>query len=295
MKKLVFTFLTMVVFAFVANTTFAQSVYNNANVGATHEYIVDGLDGTDSWTFIVTLSTEDPYNGGTVTPADGTEFDFVNSETGSGATSASVQITWNTIGNYRVWIQVQDDAGCYNYRFIDVPVTDNNFNVEIIALGSGDENDSDISGFTEATTACPKFVGEEFDDEENDTEGNTYVYYKVTRTLDNASTSDWAFTPAISGSATVTLWESSVDGQNWSTVSTITDELVVTDASGTEDNVWFRATATNVTETQTDLTFNFGTSAYEVTGGIADQDDSGSNTATMTLSPLPQIGDFSGN
>jgi hypothetical protein len=201
-------------------------------------------------------------------------------------------------GNYRVWLQVQDEGtGCYNYRFIDVEVTDNNFNVEIIALGAGDENDNDISGLTETTTDCPKFVGEEFDDEESDTEGSTYVYYKVTRTVVNTSDSDWAFTPSISGSGAtnVTSWESSVDGINWNTVSTITDEFVVDDADGTVDNIWFRATATNVTETQTDLTFNFGSSAYEVTGGIADQDDSGSNTATMILSPLPQIGDFSGN
>lgn len=303
MKQRIFTLIALAAMVLIGGNAMAQSTARDAYVGATHNYAVGSLDDQDVWTFIVTLQTENLQNGDSPTPVDGTEFDFVTTNSGTvvaaTSTSADVDIKWNTAGTYRVWIEVKDEGatGCSNYRFVKVTVTDNNFNVVIVSLGSGDENDTDVSAFTAKTTDCPAFVDEQFDDDLTDTEGSTYVFFKVTRTVTAASTADWKFTPTIGGTATVTTWESSVDGANWATVTTIGNQFTVSDATGTEDNVWFRAKVTNATEATPDLTFNFGATAVEVagTGTIADQDDSGSNTATLTLNALPAIGDFTLN
>lgn len=289
MKKQLFTLVMMIVLAIVAGRVMGQSTA--PELGSTQTYTVNGLDDNDSWEFLVSSSTENLQD--VVSTLDGTYYSFVGSPSGIAPSVATAQVTWKKAGNYRVWIKVTDETShCANYRFVSVTVADNNFNVSVIALGAGDNNTGDISARTEDVNDCPKFINENFENGAGASIGSTYAYFKVIRSVNPASTMNWAFTPTIGGTATVTKWESSKDGLNWDNVTTIGTEFVVSDASGTEDYVYFRATVTNVIASQT-VIFNFGSTAV-MNGIIADKNTIGSNTATLTLEPLPSIGTFSG-
>lgn len=302
MKKQLFTFVMMIALVIVTGSAMGQGSNILPEIGSTKTYTVNGLTSGDTYAFIVSSNLEDIQNAASTVP--NTEYAFVGASSGPVIATGIVtaQITWKKLGNYRVWITVTDAAGgCINYLYVPVEVVHNNFNVSIIALGTGDERDTDINAKSEVTTDCPKFVDENFIHSADNNEGSTYAYFKVTRSVTTASTSNWTLTPAISGTAedNITKWESSINGANWSQVGTAVADMegpfVVTDATGTDDYVWFRATLTNIpVAAATTLIFDFGTSAQEVSSTISDKNTVGLNTATLTISPLPTIGTFTG-
>lgn len=291
MKKQLFTLALMIVLAIGAGHVMGQGTATAPELGSTKTYTVGGLDNGDTWTFLVSSATENLQDA--VSLLDGSQYSFVGASTGTVDGDESAQITWKKAGNYRVWIKVIDATSlCANYRYISVTVADNDFNVSIIALGAGDNTTGDISARTEDANDCPKFINENFENGAGATIGSTYAYFKITRNVNPASTMNWAFTPSITSTADITKWESSKDGVNWSEVTTIGNEFIVNDATGTADYVYFRATATNVIASKT-ITFDFGSSAV-MNGIIADKNSFGSNAATLTLEPLPAIGTFTG-
>jgi hypothetical protein len=322
MKQKLFTLIAMFALVIVAGSAMAQSTYNNAYVGASHTYTIDGLQAADGWQYyVLTAGAPSPY--GTPTAAtSGTDYSFTSGETydGTGSlTSAVTEIKWLNAGTYYLWLEVQDNAtGCSNYRFLTVTVTAYDVAFRALALITGDENTIaiDITGATgsDAATDCPAFLNENFDvdDATTDTEGSTYAYFKVERYIDptgsgTLSSSNWNFTPTVdTDGSTITSWDYSYDGATWASVTTIGNEFTATYAeasvaggTGTNNVVYFRATMTNADETEFALGFDIGVNsssvtAYEVTGHIDDSVND-EDESTLTISPLPTIGGFSGN
>lgn len=327
MKNIIFTLLAFVAVIGFSNKTFAQSTYKNAYVGATHTYKFDGLTAGDKYAFYVLEASSSHVNSGypgSITGNDlGSTYYTItdNNATSDGVLSGTEitdTITWLQAGTFDLWIVLQDDEGCYNYRYLTVTVTSYDVYFNVLALGAGD----DETTVTEITTTtgtdtikneCAGFVTEDFNIEGSNTttEGNTYVYYKVSRIGTGLSSSNWAFTPTSTTSATTPIsWEYSYDASSWSSMS-MGAEFTVTGATASEKNiVYIRGTVDNDDLLSSAISIGLNidddasaSTAYEVTGNIKDVTDYPSNTATtaeddksvIEINPLPTIGGVTGN
>ena len=302
MKK---SLLIIAIFMMLAATTakvFAQTnTPTTPAEGGTFNYVIGGL--TDGDTYIWGISTA--ANDYTTTAGDYT----VTSTPALGATgtvagtSATLTVTWTTGAsgdNYWVWIEVIDNAGCSTFRALPVNPTDAlpsyvvNFNVEALSV-TGDEATTPgaITGgafVVNATGTCPTFVDEKWiadnlaDNTMND--GNSYVYFRVTRTSSAPVTaSGWSITPTVS---TATAWEVSTDASAWTTMNATQSVL-----SGI-DVLYLRATVLNATESQL-VSLNIGETTHDAGGLRTDANTIGSNVATKTILPLPTVGTFGGS
>lgn len=306
MKKQIFTLLFMLALVAVTGNVFAQtgSTPVAPYEGATHTYVLGGLTNGDTYVWGISTSanvyttTTGDY-AVTSTPALG------NTGTVSGG-SATLTVKWNTGAaedNYWVWIQIIDQEGCPTYRALPVnPITaPETYIVDftVIALNAtGDEATAaaDItSGSYEVnpTDVCPKFVGEDWisDGGINDastTDGNTYVYFRVNRSSNPTTVSGWNFTPTTSGAS---AWEVSTDASSWATMN-------ATQNVSTGDVLYVRATVQNATASQT-VSFDIAATGQDAGGVFKDANTasvgSNSNSASVTLNPLPEVGTFGGS
>lgn len=305
MKKLLFSFVMMIALVIVAGTAFGQSKYTDAYVGANHNYTVGGLNTGDEYQFIITAATivTPPLN-----PVAGSVFDM-SSGTGTTVGTAPISVTanikWNTIGDYNVWLQVKNGTtGCYNYRYQTVHVTAYPVKFTAFALTAGDDltlpGQITIAGGPNIS-ACPGFVNENFNAAVGNTptEGSTYIYFKITRSLTTGTTSNsnWTFTPSTTNS-TATGWAYSYDANDFASTISMDTPFTVDNSSEKHDVIYIRATLANVVETTPNVTLNIGTAttstAFEVTGNIKDTSVA-DDMSTLNLNLLPQAGGFTGN
>jgi hypothetical protein len=300
MKKQVFTFLIMLSLVAITGKVFGQgstpmAPYN----GATHTYVVNGLTDGDTYSFGINKSSAGFSHEGSVDYSATGTLDPVTA-TVSGNT-ASLEVTWNVgagSGPYYVWIRIQDSEGCYTYRAL--PVTPVNappaYTVDFTVIafdGTGDETTTAgaLTGGSYAVAVsdvCPSFIGEDWVlDALNDastTDGSTYVYFRVNRYSTQAS--GWNITPATSGAST---WEVSTDASSWSTMN-------ATQSVASGNVLYVRATVDNSTSQQV-VSFDIQNTGQDAGGIETDANTSGigsdSNSASVTLDPLPEVGTFS--
>ena len=151
MKKLVFTFLTMVVFAFVANTTFAQTS-TTPYLGATYTYSVADIE-PGSANLVEVYISSDAAGANAVTVAS--DYEIITS-TGATLTSTGGQgyrgalsaanisfdilypgtSTLATDGTtYYLWVKVYsgDETTCSNFKYIEIEPAANDFDLAITA------------------------------------------------------------------------------------------------------------------------------------------------------------------
>lgn len=226
--------------------------------GATHEYSVTAADATNN-----TLSWS------VLEGSDGTEYD-VN----SGATSESVNITWNTAGTYTLQFSEEaDGSGCITLRQETIVVSANTFDVSTsnpTAICNAEDGSVDPSG--DATTT---------------------ISFTVAMSTGRTDWSpDWEITFTLTPSGTSTI----------GTVSTSAGDL--SEAGGTY-------TLTNLTSTNgggtvtismpvTEDVFTVQTTALAITSATElDYDtsdiDSDDWTATQTVNALPNTSAISAN
>ena len=306
MKKQIFTLLIMLALVAVTGNVFAQtgSTPVAPYEGATHTYVLGGLTNGDTYVWGISTSanvyttTTGDY-AVTSTPALG------NTGTVSGG-SATLTVKWNTGAagdNYWVWIQIIDQAGCPTYRALPVvpvaaPAT---YTVDftVTALNDAGDETTTATNITNGTYSvnptdvCPKFVGEDWisDGGINDattTDGNTYVYFRVDRNSTPATASGWNITPTTSGAS---AWEVSTDASSWATMN-------ATQTVTTGNVLYVRATVQNATTSQV-VNFDITTTGQDAGGLYTDANTEGvgsnSNSASVTLNPLPEVGTFGGS
>ncbi len=301
MKKQIFTFLIMLSLVAITGKVFGQgstpmAPYN----GATHTYVVNGLTDNDLYVFAINTSSTG-FNhaaSGDYTVVSGT-VDPGAPGTVSGS-EASLEVTWNVgtgSGPYYVWIRIQDSEGCYTYRALPVNPVDAppayTVDFTVIAFdGTGDETTTSgtITGGSyevAVSDVCPSFIGEDWVldalDDATTTDGSTYVYFRVNRYSTQAS--GWNITPATSGAST---WEVSTDASSWSTMD-------ATQSVASGNVLYVRATVDNSTSQQV-VSFDIQNTGQDA-GGVATDNDSpatgsNSNSASVTLDPLPEVGTF---
>jgi len=98
MKKLLFTFLTLVALAFVTNTTFAQTSVT-PYLGATYNYTMSGLDGPDEARTVRIYFTTDAAPGTLITPGTASSITISNvtNEDGTNGDQGSVSGDYHVI------------------------------------------------------------------------------------------------------------------------------------------------------------------------------------------------------
>jgi len=305
MKKSLFIIAFFMMFAGFTGKVFAQSSSPVTPAeGGTFNYVIGGLTTGDTYVWGISTSanvystTAGDYTV-TSTPALGT------SGIVSGS-SSTLTVRWNTGAagdNYWVWIQIIDQEGCSTYRALPVnPIpapTPYTVDFTVIALNAtGDETTIPVeitSGIYQVNVSdvCPKFVDEDWIsdggiDDATTTDGNTYVYFRVNRFSTPATASGWNITPTVSGTS---VWEVSTDASSWATMNP-------TQTVTTGDVLYVRATVQNTTTSQV-VSFDITTTGQDAGGVYTDANTAGvgsnSNSASVTLDPLPTVGTFSGS
>ena len=305
MKKQIFTLLFMLALVTFTGNVFAQtgSTPTSPYEGATHTYVLGGLTIGDNISSGIDNDLSDGYQNVT-----STNYSITAQTTGAlSGTTASITVDWNAAaggtGTYYVWFQIQDAAGCYTYRAlpvnpVDAPAT---YIVDftVIALNSAGDETTTSSAITSGTyivnptDVCPKFVDEDWisDGGINDattTDGNTYVYFRVNRESNPSTPSSWNITPTTSGAST---WEVSTDASTWTTMNATQNV-----ASG--NVLYVRATVQNATTSQI-VSFDIANTGQDAGGLFVDSNTasagSKSNSASVTLNPLPTVGTFGGS
>ena len=272
--------------------------------GGTFNYVIGGLTAND--TYIWGISTA--ANDYTTTAGDYT----VSASTPLGApaqvvagNSATLTVTWTTGASgdeYWVWIEVIDNAGCSTFRALPVspvaplPVYIVDFTVDALSF-TGDEATApaDITGGdfdVDAAGTCPTFVNEKWiaDDLDDNTmnDGNSYVYFRVTRTTATGPASGWNITPIVS---TASAWEVSTDASTWTSMN-------ATQSVASGNVLYVRATVPNATTAQV-VSFDIAATGQDAGGVYTDANTVGvgseSNVATKTINALPTVGTFGGS
>ncbi len=272
--------------------------------GGTFNYVIGGLTAGDTYVWGISTS-ENNYStvAGDYTVTSTPALGSVGTVSGS---SATLTVTWNSGAsgdNYWVWIQIIDSEGCSTYRALPVNPIDApaayTVDFTVIALNAtGDETTipADItSGIYQVavTDVCPKFIGEDWVsdggiDDNTTNDGDTYVYFRVNRYSTPVTLSAWNITPTVSGAS---VWEVSVDASTWTTMN-------ATQTVSTGDVLYVRATVANATTSQV-VSFDIAATGQDAGGVYTDANTSGvgseSNSASVTLDPLPTVGTFGGS
>lgn len=307
MKNL-FTITVLLLMLAFSSKTFAQTFAGSATApteGQTVTYTLNGMTPGDDFVYGVniytTLEDVDYTSGG-----DYWSFPSVYSGVASPEGHASVQIEWlegASDYNYYVWIIITDSDGCTTNRHLlvnpeDATPVEDDYPVEfnILAIGTGD--DSGIINTTNGTdeSACPTFVGADWEFEtltDGTHDGSSYVYFQIEREaiLDGEEVVDsWEIVTALgAGSVTATKWEygTVLSSSAFNTLSDINSTITVENG----DILYLRALVTNG-DTESPLTVN-------ISGGndTSSEHDTPitytSESATLTVSPVPSVGDFS--
>lgn len=258
MKKTLTFFIAIAALMIISVTTNAQVNGLNPITGATHNYSVSAADATDNtlaWTILE--------------GSDGTEYDI-----NSGASSETVNITWNTAGTYTLQFSEEaDGTGCIALRQETIVVDDNTFDVSTsdpVAICNAKDGTVDPTGDATTTTI--------------------FTVNMNTSRLDWSP--DWEIKFTLTPSGT-------------STIGTVTaSEGTLSEASGTY-------TLTDITSTSgsglvtismpvTEGVFTLQTTAFVITSATElDYDtsdiDSVDWTATHTINALPNTSSISAN
>lgn len=298
MKKQIFTLLTMLALVTVTGNVFAQSTPTAPYEGATHTYAVGGLHTGDTYTFGVS-TTEGDYT------TNGSNYTINGSNNGSvdGTGTATLSVTWNNgsaafaqTGNYYVWISIKEGT-CTTYRALEVnpvPFVDYTVNFNVLAELAGDgsttlANLQAVTGVVSLPGQCPAYEGaDRLATNINDvlTDGSTYAYFSVNRTVTAPGTdAAWTFTPS-STTASVT-WEISLDGlaSTWTGMTMAQAQNI---ASGV-NTVYVRAIVTNGATAQT-VQLNIGNPPLPAdAGGLAQDATTTDNVATLEVLPAPAV------
>ena len=294
MKKLVFTFLTMVVFAFVANTTFAQSSYDAPYEGAEHIYTWDNVTAA-SYSYAVTTTNVSPTDSPAAT--DGSIYTVSSGSLSpggalAGETSANLGLTWQSdaVGNiYYVWLIATAADGCENWRYVTVQPEANQVDFVLAALGlyAVDETITTLEGAAadNGGNACPTPAlrdGAVYDSNGATDDGDVYVYYRVEQGADNNDDS-WSFEFAASAGDveyyTGSAWAA------YSTAISVADDAV--------QLLRVKIATPVATDPETTITGTIS-NASEDTTGLTDSDVN-NDAQSFTVDRVGAIGNFSGN
>lgn len=308
MKNL-FTITVLLLMLAFSSKTFAQIIKGTPmepSEGQTVTYILNGMTDGDTYTFGVN-ETPGVYEEGAGT---GTLWTV---SSGSGSTvsnnQGSATISWldgsaNT--TFYVWIEIQDAEGCNTFRHLPVKpvepiiVTDPyTVNYGILAMGTGDDNGIENASEGTDVRACPAFFGADWSfeslDDQTTNDGSSYVYYRITRSAQKAGGDEvivdgWSINPSIqNGSVTASNWAYASDpGQ---TFTDFTPGSAITGIIG--DIIYIRALVENTDANDQTLAVTIdGTGDDEGT----DLDETITHiepAASLTVSPVPSVGDFS--
>ncbi|MDA3881358.1 MAG: hypothetical protein PF436_13295 [Prolixibacteraceae bacterium] len=287
MKKLIFTLMMMAGLALLAGTAMGQSKLTPV-AGSTWDYTVQDLptDG-DQVTFSVNQSSTTP--GTTVNATVGA----VDATVGATTTGqATVTITWGTTtGIYNLWIEVtgQGTGTCSNRRFKPIDIQPNNFEVSIVAIGTDNDGVYDESDWTLASAAtqdCPVFAtGAEFNMDNTESDGSSYVFYRVD--LDDSNTGTWEFEVTFT-ETNVTAIEYYDEGTtSWSATSP-------SGLAATTTEVLVRATLTNAPAGYTALTGTLA-NVSETYGGSTFSNGGSPTSASIDINAMPDLSGISFN
>ncbi|MBN1768953.1 MAG: hypothetical protein JXR50_02125 [Prolixibacteraceae bacterium] len=307
MKNL-FTITVLLLMLAFSSKTFAQFTAGTPMAPSEEQtvtYTLNGMTPGDDFVYGVniytTLEDVDYTSGG-----DFWEFPSGNTGEASIEGHASVQIQWLEGASdytYYVWITITDSDGCNTSRHLlvnpeeatpvdeDYPVVFN-----IIAIGTGD--DSGIINSTNGTDerACPTFVDADWQFEtltDGTHDGSSYVYFQIEReAISNgqAVTDSWEIVTALgTGSVTATSWEygTALNSSAFQTLSDVNSTITV----GNGDILYLRALVTNG-DTDSPLTVNIS-GGNDTSSEFDNPITYTSESASLTVSPVPSVGDFS--
>lgn len=308
MKNL-FTITVLLLMLAFSSKTFAQAFEAGTPMepseGQTVNYILNGMTDGDTYHFGV---NEAPgvYNEGA---GSGTLWTVSSGSTVSN-NQGNASITWHdgSAGTtFYVWIEIQDAEGCYTFRHLPVTpvepiiVTDPyTVNYGILAMGTGDDNSIDNVQEGTNVRACPAFFGADWSfeslNDQTTNDGSSYVYYRITRSAvttggDPVSVTGWSITPSLGGSSITTASGWAYASAPDQTFIDFTPGSAITNISG--NTIYIRALVEN-----TDA--NDQTLAVTIDGTGDDEDTTLDQTkthiepaASLTVSPVPSVGDFS--
>jgi len=252
MKKTLNYFLTAAALLLLSLGVKAQGGLTPIN-GSTHDYSVTADDATNNtlaWTI--------------VEGSDGSQYDI-----NSGADGETVNITWNTVGNYTLQFRETNASGCITLKQVSVVVAANTFDVSTSDPASVcNAKDGTVNPSGNATTS---------------------ISFTVDMTTSRADWSPtWAITFTLTPSggssiATVAATSGSLSGSGPYTLTGLTS----TDGNG----------SVNITMDVTEDAFTLQTTVLTITSATATDDnlpdiDSDDWVATQTINAIPNTSDI---
>lgn len=304
MKKIVFTLMSLVILALIANTTIAQSSYDAPYVGAEQIYKWSAVT-TESYTYVINTDPTDPANDvvapGTIyTVSTGSLDHPAPGGTLAAAATADLGLTWlaPSVGNtYYVWLVAASSDGCVNWRYVTVVPEVNQVDFILAALGlyAEDESIATLEGAAAANggNACPTPAlrdGAVYDSNNSPDDGDVYAYFRVSQGADN-NDDTWTFafgivTDPASPSGTIEYYNGSAWVSYTAALTGIADDAVQLLRVMIPTPLATAANATLITGTIS--------SASEETSGLGDSDGS-NDEQNYTVNRVAAIGGFSGN
>jgi hypothetical protein len=275
MKKIVFTFLTMVVFAFVANTTFAQT-NTTPYQGSTYSYSLGGIYSVDGATINIEYLTGDGATISDISPA---------TIPAGVATTLTFNVAYSstaTEGEIRVTLTEDVTDGCSN--FIDLAITPQAQPVLVLNITASELDPicQDINSNPEDNTPASSEVTSNsftFTVEPTITNVSAQYGYVYSINITPVTSSLTNYSIAYTGSGTY----DSNDGTVTKGVDTTDDVFTIT----------FQTT-TGVADEITTSTISAATLTVTNTSGGGDYTGTFTNDeASVTVKTLPSIGSFS--
>lgn len=268
MKKLFYSLMVMVTFALFTNNAMSQGKYTPVK-GSVYTYTVEGLTTGDDVVFSLNQSTTAPggTTGGLLSAAS-TEVDADG--------KAQVTIEWTgTPGTYNLWIVVTGTGAgtCSNQSYKAIPLSDNAFNANIIALGTNVATEyPSWATAPDKSQDCPAYsTGAVF--AERGSDGSSYVFFKVSKTGDNNGT--WDFSVACAGADKIEYYNGA-----WTTTAP-------TNLADGTTSMLVRITEAN-DPMGFDLTATVTASEHNGAASIADTDNTDDSYA-ITINPVPNM------
>lgn len=260
MKKVLTILMSAAALLLISAGTMAQGGAT-PYLNSTHTYTVNMEDGTNNTAQWVIAD-----DGGTALDPQPA---FTTNIAGN---TASMEITWTTIGDFKVqFSETNPSTTCVTAKELDVTVSANTFDVTAVAPAAT----------CNAADGVINYAG---------TDVTTGVSFDVEmETGDAAFSPDWEFTFTLTSSTGATVANVSAGSGSLSESGGTYTLTGLTSASG-EGSVTITLDATGVLYSAEDVVLIL-TSAKELTYNTPDS-NSGNNTATQTINPIPQTSDI---
>lgn len=260
---------------------FAQPSMSSPWEGTTYTYTVTGVTAASYIIEVTTTAADAPTE--IADNLAGAAVSLANNSGNAGYSNASVtaEITWNTAGNYHIWLSATGSNGCTNYVYSTITVLAQDVEYAVYSLGETEAAPSG-SGGNDITDVC-------YDEEDNTysdnttTMGSTVVYFAVVRS--GTQDDSWQFTPSITGTYASLYYGTAIGshGTQWTS-----GEITIASGSNT---VYFEMTVDN---SNTTAVKTFAATSYDEVNSTTAQTDATDDSATIELEGLPTVGTFSG-